>query len=188
MLCTGFVTSPVTHGRRFLRGSGWKVCSSFFLFPEKNKNNKICKMNEHIWLFFFSFKKKRNRWLERWSTAVFELVLSKRLLYLGTVASSAWNCPPCPQSEGEEKEKTDSPTSRKHMQTCKHNLRGSNKKSGFMSTVTNPQVSSNEHTHWNGEFSLNRHWVSSGKEISRMVLFRCVAGASILFIYFFFFF
>lgn len=145
-------------------------------------------MNEHIWLGFFSFKKKRNRWLERWSTAVFELVLSKRLLYLGTVASSAWNCPPCPQSEGEEREKTDSPTSRKHMQTCKHNLRGSNKKSGFMSTVTNPQVSSNEHTHWNGEFSLNRHWVSSGKEISRMVLFRCVAGASILFIYFFFFF
>lgn len=33
------------------------------------------------------------------------------------------------------------------MQACKHNLRGSNKKFGFMSTVTNPQVSSNEHTH-----------------------------------------
>lgn len=36
------------------------------------------------------------------------------------------------------------PTSRKHMQACKHNLRGSKKKFGFMSTVTNPQVSSNE--------------------------------------------
>lgn len=63
------------------------------------------------------------------------------------------------------------PTSWKHMQTCKHNLRGGNRKFGFMSTVTNPQVSSNEHTHTAMESSLNRHWISRREEISRSILF-----------------
>lgn len=58
------------------------------------------------------------------------------------------------------------------MQTCKHNLRGAKGSLAFMLIVTNPQVSSNEHTHFNGKFL----FYHGKKDPKRFSLFVAVAS------------
>lgn len=70
------------------------------------------------------------------------------------------------------------------MQTCKHNLRGGNRKFGFMSIVTNPQVSSNEHTHCNGQFSLNVSSPVGKKSPNRSSFHLSVASVFVFFLFY----
>lgn len=63
------------------------------------------------------------------------------MLCLGTVVVNTESY--CVQVRPWSVEKEDRlPTSRKLMQTCKHNLRGAKGSLAFMLVVTNPQVSS----------------------------------------------
>lgn len=125
-------------------------------------------------------KKKKKDWLDWRSTDVElsqEFVLSKCLLYLGTVIStrhwilsSVWALPSSVWGWAEGRI-----DSQRAENTCRHANTtwegGGNRKFGFMSIVTNPQVSSNEHTHTAMESSDIKS--PAGRESPKAVLCLC---------------
>lgn len=77
------------------------------------------------------------------------------LLDLGTVVSSYHLCElSAPRPEGEEKERLTPNRQKTHADMQTQPERGQQE---VWLYVTNPQVSSNEHTHCNGKLSLNGH-------------------------------